>query len=77
MIKYHYQMSGTAAAGQTWETRGTVTTSEPGQFLNTATLALRDTFDQLTQGRAVFGKPGLACDGPYRCTRLVIEELRQ
>lgn len=67
--KYDYRMDGTAADGQTWSTQGTVV-CEFGDALFNAT---RDSFRLLTDGRAVYGKPGVGCVGPYNVTRLSIE----
>lgn len=36
--------------------------------------AMRASFDQLTNGEAVYGQPGLGCEGPYTVTRMLIEE---
>jgi hypothetical protein len=71
-LRYRYKMSGTAAYGQTWETTGTVEI-EPASFPDVALLATRDTFIQLTKGKAVFGSPGLRCAGPYRIKKLTVE----
>jgi hypothetical protein len=58
MLKYAYRMNGTAAAGQTWETRGTIELP-PGTFPLSAELALRETLLKITNGEAVFGSPGV------------------
>lgn len=68
---YHYTMRGTAADGQGWETVGTIDIGA-GRFGQLAEIALRETFDKLTQGKAIFGKPGVGCRGPYRVTDLVL-----
>ena len=74
MVKYSYVMNGTAADNQTWETSGSITIA-PGDFPNTAMLALTDTFEKLTQGKAVFGFPGVGCRGPYNINKLTIEKV--
>ncbi len=61
---YQYQMSGEASGIQTWETSGEVSVS-PGNWPDVAMLALKDTFMKLTKGEAVFGHPGIGCQGPY------------
>jgi hypothetical protein len=75
-MMYKYEISGLAAEGQTWKTSGMVETQKPGEFMTTPDLAMSDAFFQLTQGKAVFGKPGLGCKGPYRVLRMMIEELK-
>jgi hypothetical protein len=35
--------------------------------------ALQIAFWKLTHGEAVYGKPGVGCDGPYEMRRMVIE----
>jgi len=76
MKTYSYQMTGTAAAGQTWRTAGTIELSN-AEFSNASAVALLDSFQQLTKGKAVYGKPGVGCEGPYSVTRLLIEEATQ
>jgi hypothetical protein len=71
-VTYTYVVSGTAAAGQTWETTGTVE-SNPGNFRVLSDVVMSGAFAQLTEGRAVFGFPGIGCRGPYSITKLVIE----
>jgi len=70
---YTYTAEGTAAGGQTWKTSGTIHCD----FFNTLFHATRDSFDQLTQGKAVYGQPGVGCQGPYDVTRIVIERVKQ
>lgn len=71
---YTYSVSGTAAGEQTWQIDGQVE-GKPGDFPLVFEHAMRATFNGLTNGKAVFGKPGVGCSGPYRITRLVIEAL--
>jgi len=73
-IKYRYQIWGTAAKDQTWECRGNVKAESLGNFMAAISTSIGDAFQQLTQGRAVYGHPGVGCNGPYRITRMVIEE---
>lgn len=40
-------------------------------------LTMKDTFEQLTQGRAIYGQPGVGCRGPYAIKRVLIEEQLQ
>jgi hypothetical protein len=73
-MRYSWQVCGTASQGQTWEATGTAETEKLGDFMMVPDRAMRDAFTQLTQGKAVYGKPGVGCSGPYRVTRLLIEE---
>jgi hypothetical protein len=72
MTVYTYEVSGTAAGGQTWKVTGEVE-GRPGDFPKVPDAALRNAFDSLTEGKAVFGQPGVGCNGPYVLTRLLIE----
>jgi hypothetical protein len=73
MTTYAYTMKGTAAGGQTWETSGAVEVA-PGDFPDVTMLALKDTFMKLTQGKAVFGQPGVGCKGPYSIVELTLKK---
>jgi len=72
-VIYTFSINGLAADGQTWETQGTVETHKAGDFVHATNDALRQSFQQLTKGKAIYGKPGVACKGPYTLTKLVIE----
>ena len=69
-MKYKYEISGTSADGQSWETKGEVLAAD---FIGVTDAAAFDSFTQLTEGKAVFGKPGVGCRGPYKITRYVLE----
>jgi hypothetical protein len=71
-MKYHYQMAGGGADNQTWLARGTVETTNAGDFHLVSDMALEDAFMQLTEGKAVYGKPGKGCHGPYVIYRMVV-----
>jgi hypothetical protein len=71
--RYSYQVHGRGAEDQTWFTRGVLTAEAEGNFPEMPGLALRESFAQLTNGKAVFGQPGVGCKGPYRVTKMVIE----
>jgi hypothetical protein len=75
MPLYRYTMHGAAADQQTWSADGVIEVSNYGAFLDVPGLAAQDAFQQLTSGRAIFGRPGVACRGPYRITKLTIEEV--
>jgi hypothetical protein len=73
MVRYTWEVSGTAADGQTWTTSGSVATEREGEFFSVPGEVMRLSFIELTDGRAVYGSPGLHCRGPYSFTRLLIE----
>lgn len=65
---YDFKVIGAAAGGQTWTVFGEVT-CEFNDVLSRITL---ECFERLTSDRAVFGKPGVGCNGPYQIERLEI-----
>jgi hypothetical protein len=69
---FRYTIAGEAARGQSWEVTGLVEVM-PGGFDAAILVTLREMFQQLTNGEAVFGKPGLGCDGPYAITKYLLE----
>lgn len=75
MSTFRCTVEGTAADGQTWRTEGVVSTDSPGEFVALFHEAMRGSFQELTRGRAVFGRPGAACRGPYRIRKFLLEEL--
>lgn len=66
---YKWTLQGTSSNGQIWSTHGTVTC----EWHETFDKIGRDNFDQITQGRAVYGYPGLSCNGPYKITNMTID----
>lgn len=69
---FSYSMSGEAVADQTWQSSGMIELQQ-GDFAMAFERAMRDSFQQLTSGRAVFGKPGVGCSGPYKIKKFSIE----
>jgi hypothetical protein len=69
---YSYTVRGRAAGGQTWTVSAAVTTAQEGDFPHAMLEALRETFHLLTQGKAVYGQPGVGCHGPYTIDRFEI-----
>jgi hypothetical protein len=69
---YTYTVSGTAADGQTWETVGTIAC----EFVDVWHHAMRCSFEDLTKGEAVYGQPGVGCQGPYDIDKIVIEQVK-
>ena len=71
MIIYTYTVEGRAAGGQTWQTEGE-TAHEAGSFPEAVLDAVNASFQQLTQGKAIYGQPGVGCAGPYTITQLTV-----
>lgn len=71
---YRYRLCGTASDGQTWKVSGAIELS-PGNFAAAFDEAMHDGFQQLTQGKAIYGKPGVGCRGPYKVTHFSIDAL--
>jgi hypothetical protein len=76
-MRYRYEITGTATDAQTWTTTGEVETEtdKAGDFPGVPHAALGKSFLQLTRGEAVYGHPGLGCNGPYGITRMMIERV--
>ena len=72
-MKYRYEISGTAARDQTWTTAGVSKDVTPGAFRTVFEDAILQTYQMLTEGKAIYGQPGAGCQGPYTFTRLLIE----
>jgi hypothetical protein len=68
---YRFEFHGTAAGHSTWKTSGKVV-DENNNLMDVFDHAMRETFLQLTQGKAVFGQPGVGCSGPYEITSLTL-----
>lgn len=67
---YRYILRGNAQGGQTWRVAGVVR-CEWGMVLNNI---MQRSYQLLTQGKAVYGSPGLGCRGPYDITELNVEK---
>ena len=72
-MQWKYEVSGIGANGQTWTVVGELPGGKPGDFPQLSEKALRAVFQTLTNGKAVYGKPGVGCNGPYRIKRFVLE----
>lgn len=70
MMRANYTVEGSAVDGQTYVCEGTVTDAEITAVM---TAVLLNAFKQLTNGKAVFGKPGVGCRGPYKITRVEVK----
>jgi hypothetical protein len=72
MTTYTYAVEGRAANAQTWQTEGDLVTQREGAFPEAVLEALKMSFNDLTQGKAVYGQPGVGCSGPYTITKLTV-----
>ena len=72
MPNYKYEVLGTANQGQTWSCTGRIR-HETADIGETADKVVMETFMGLTNGKAVFGKPGLGCEGLYKITKFLLE----
>lgn len=72
-MKINYTVDGNDANGSTFSVHGEVEGDSPVDR-NLYWLAVSKAFEQLTQGRATFGRPGDGgCRGPYKIKRFVLE----
>lgn len=73
MIGYwKFTFEGTDSVGESWRTECEVAAERgdlEGAFIN----ARHKSFRELTQGAAVYGKPGVGCKGPYRIQKVTME----
>jgi hypothetical protein len=71
---YSYVIEGSGANNQTWQTRGAVLC----EFHDAFDHAMLESFDQLTQGKAIYGNPGVgSCKGPYDILKVTITQVAQ
>ena len=75
--QFQYLMRGTAAQGQTWETQGLLRILQGQPLHELMQAALSDTFHKLTSGNAVFGQPGVGCNGPYEVIEFHLYGLKE
>lgn len=74
MKVYHFEIEGAAADEQTWKTSGDITDTN-NAIMDVFDTMMRMSFEQLTKGKAVFGKPGAGCRGPYDITRVTLQRI--
>lgn len=72
MDKFSYKLTGIAAAGQTWEVEGEYELHTPSAVPDMFLDILAQSFQALTHGKAVYGRPGLGCRGPYKIDTFVV-----
>lgn len=73
MRRYRFEIAGTTGGGQAYSCEGVVESLNFNEAIQED--AMRDSFQELTHGRAVFGSPGLGCRGPYKVTRFLLTEV--
>lgn len=71
---YRYEVVGTDSVGQGWVVNGYVDDIPGELFHHVIQVIESEVFMQLTQGKAVFGRPGLMCKGPYNINSVTITE---
>lgn len=69
---YNYIVSGRAAEDQSWTTTGTVRCEFHTLFNN----VMQSSFRQMTGGKAIYGKPGIGCRGPYDIRKVEITQVK-
>ncbi len=72
-LYYTFVVEGLDANQQSWKHTGEFNINSPGEFVFLPQRAIKESFEALTSGRAVYGNPGLGCYGPYEITRLEIK----
>lgn len=74
MPRYKYMMDGSNRSDETWKVQGDVRVdADEGDLVTATEHVLSEAFLKLTKGEAIYGQPGVRCDGPYRVKSLLIE----
>jgi hypothetical protein len=73
MKPYRYTVEGSGAGGNTFKTEGVIT----AEFHDSFNTAMIETFNKLTNGRALYGNPGAGCSGPYDIHAITIAQVKQ
>ena len=68
---FQFNVSGTTAEGVSWACSGQVTCETVDVWTRVLELSFRD----LTRGRAVFGRPGVGCKGPYEVQEVSVKRI--
>ena len=69
---YEYQITGRGAGDVHFTTTGRIFT----EFAETFQAAMERSFEDLTDGKAVYGNPGKGgCHGPYEISEVVIRRV--
>lgn len=68
---WSFHVKGTAAGGHPWECRGEIE-ADPTDLMHRI---LSHSFHALTNGKAIYGHPGVGCKGPYEIVTLHVERI--
>lgn len=68
---WRFTLDGTGKEGNHWHTSGAIEC----EFADVALTALKQSFELLTEGKAIYGNPG-PCGGPYQVHRFVATTYR-
>lgn len=69
--RFSYNVQGTTAEGVSWSASGFVTCETPEVWSQ----VLEHSFHDLTRGKAVFGRPGVGCKGPYEIHEVTVKRV--
>jgi hypothetical protein len=72
---FTFHVTGIDGNRQKWSFEGRTSDSGIGGFVAMTDVVMEKVFLALTEGRALYGKPGVACSGPYQIRTLRIEEI--
>ena len=67
---WKYHVKGTTAE-QSWETSGEVLAEQQDVWQQ----VMIQSFQKLTSGKAVYGRPGVGCRGPYSILSVNVEKI--
>jgi hypothetical protein len=74
MLKlWNYEVKGTMADGVSWHTSGSLEAKQVEIYERVMVAS----FHALTTGKAVFGRPGIGCKGPYEITSVKMEVVNE
>jgi hypothetical protein len=74
-VNYKFTVGGIARGGQTWAVEGKVEGPDHGGGFNAVVQdVMGQSFQAITEGRAVYGRPAETCQGPYQITKLLVEK---
>jgi hypothetical protein len=68
---YHYRVEGKAPMDQTWSVDGDLCCD----WCNVMEYIMVQTHHELKSGKALLGKTGVKCRGPFEITRMIIKQM--
>jgi hypothetical protein len=72
MVKHwKFEAGGLTADGVAWHTSGEI----EAVVTEVWERVMVHSFHALTNGKAIYGKPGVACKGPYEIKKVVVEQI--